>query len=300
MVAELPDPLVPADVDLRDYDYIPLYGDKLFNSDTWALCDSDEKVAALRLWWKSWHEEPAGSLPNNDRLLAERAGYGVAVKAFLGVKANAMRGWIPCSDGRLYHPVVASIALDVWGKKRRKRIENAADRERKKRKRDAMSGRTTTSVPPDSDEIPPDAGPDKPTNPPDVQSENALKGREVEGKGEPPPTAPPHHSNGADVDARGARGTRLPEDWRPCAELRDFARQLGLDPDEAAAEFLDFWRSVPGSKGRKLDWDGTFRNRCRELSARQGNRGARPSGGRPGTGGILAALGSFSLPGEVE
>lgn len=108
------DPLVPPEVDLRDYDYIPLYGDRLFNSDTWTLCDADEKVAALRLWWRAWHEEPAGSLPDNDRLLADRAGYGVAVKAFLGVKENAMRGWIQCSDGRLYHPVVASIALDVW------------------------------------------------------------------------------------------------------------------------------------------------------------------------------------------
>lgn len=165
------EPLVPPEVDLRDYDYIPLYGDRLFNSDTWAYCDADEKVAALRLWWRAWHEEPAGSLPNNDRLLAERAGYGVAVKAFLVVKENAMRGWILCSDGRLYHPVVASIALDVWQTKKKKKAENAADRERKRLKRLVV-------CPPEKMSIPPDIRSDNRQIPPDVQSENALKGRE--------------------------------------------------------------------------------------------------------------------------
>lgn len=180
-----PEPLVPAEVDLRDYDYMPLYGDRLFNSDTWALCDADEKIAALRLWWRAWHEEPAGSLPNNDRLLAERAGYGVAVKAFLAVKKNAMRGWIECSDGRLYHPVVAAIAVDVWRTKRRKGDQNAAERERKRRKRAEMSGGQDTYVRRTNGQYPPDNMPDNSQIPQDVRAENALKGkREVEDKEE--------------------------------------------------------------------------------------------------------------------
>jgi len=178
------DPLVPPEVDLRDFDYLPLYGDRLFNSDTWALCDSDEKVAALRLWWRAWHEEPAGSLPDNDRLLADRAGYGVAVKAFLAVKENAMRGWTRCSDGRLYHPVVASIALEVWQTKRKKKADNAADRERKRLKRLAEEAAKQAPCPPENAQIPPD-----------VHLENALKGkgREVEdsvGSNEPPAGKP--------------------------------------------------------------------------------------------------------------
>lgn len=158
MGSDRPEPLVPAEVDLRDYDYIPFYGDRLFNSDTWALCDPEQKVAALRLWWRAWHEEPASSLPDNDRLLAERAGYGIAVKAFLAIKENVMRGWISCSDGRLYHPVVAAIALDVWDKKRKKTAENTADRERKRRKRLADIAAETTKNPadmlPDTNKIP--------------------------------------------------------------------------------------------------------------------------------------------------
>lgn len=85
------------------------------------------------------------------------------------------------------------------------------------------------------------------------------------------------------------RATRLPEDWKPSDDLVGFARDHGLDPAEAAAEFADFWRGVPGTKGKKLDWDATFRNRCRELSRRGGRGGGK--GFRPaGRSGEIAAL----------
>lgn len=29
------------------------------------------------------------------------------------------------------------------------------------------------------------------------------------------------------------------------------------------AEFVDYWRGVPGAKGTKLDWEATWRNRMR-------------------------------------
>ena len=171
------EPLVSADVDLRDFDYIPLYADRLFNSDTWGLCDADEKIAALHLWCSAWHEEPAGSLPNNDRLLASRAGYGVAVKSFLAVKKNAMRGWVLCTDGRLYHPVVASIALDVWKTKRKKKAENAADRARKALKIPPENGESTDNFPPENasrnGQFPPERPPENTKIPP----ENALQGK---------------------------------------------------------------------------------------------------------------------------
>lgn len=182
------EPLVSADVDLRDFDYIPLYADRLFNSDTWGLCDADEKIAALHLWCSAWHEEPAGSLPNNDRLLASRAGYGVAVKSFLAVKKNAMRGWVLCTDGRLYHPVVASIALDVWKTKRKKKAENAADRARKALKIPPENGESTDNFPPENGEvidiIPPENAsrngqfpPERPPENTKIPPENALKGK---------------------------------------------------------------------------------------------------------------------------
>lgn len=33
--------------------------------------------------------------------------------------------------------------------------------------------------------------------------------------------------------------------------------------DAITAEFVDYWRGVPGAKGAKLDWEATWRNRMR-------------------------------------
>lgn len=70
---------------------------------------------------------------------------------------------------------------------------------------------------------------------------------------------------------RGADGTRVPDPFPITAELREWAKGAvpGLDVDKATAEFLDYWRGVPGAKGRKLDWEGTWRNRLRELHERR-------------------------------
>lgn len=109
------EPLVSADVDLRGYEFMPLYGDRLKKSQTWITADPAGKVAALELWWHAYaHEVPAGSLPDDDRLLADYAGFGVSVRAWLKVRPQAMRGWVMCSDGRLYHPFVAELVLEAW------------------------------------------------------------------------------------------------------------------------------------------------------------------------------------------
>lgn len=79
------------------------------------------------------------------------------------------------------------------------------------------------------------------------------------------------------------RGTRLTDDWRLTDELRAFASDLGLDPDGLRDEFTDYWTSVPGSKGLKLDWSKTFKNRCREL-------GKKPRAGMNRDAEIEAAL----------
>lgn len=107
------EPLVPADVDLRGMSYMPLFGDRLFKSTTWIEACPEAQVAALRLWWHAFaHEVPAASLPDNERVLADHA--GLALKTFQRLRPQAMRGWIKCSDGRLYHSVVAEIALEAW------------------------------------------------------------------------------------------------------------------------------------------------------------------------------------------
>ena len=74
------------------------------------------------------------------------------------------------------------------------------------------------------------------------------------------------------------RGSRLPDDWNPGEEGWQFAVDLGLNPKALFAEFRDYWRAVPGAKGRKLDWQATWRNRCRDVV---GSRRKQSSPGLP-------------------
>lgn len=145
MSQNLPAPLVPPDIDLRGLDWMPLFGDRLFGSVTWITAPtSDARIASLRLWWHAFAKEvPAASLPDDDKLLAEYAGYGVAVKAWQRVRPASMRGWIKCADGRLYHPVVAEIAMDAWDRRAASRRKRAADRDRLRGWRDAKKAKET-------------------------------------------------------------------------------------------------------------------------------------------------------------
>lgn len=135
-------PLVPPDVDLRGMEYMPLKGDVLFKSTTWLKGSHEARCAALRLWWHSFaHEVPASSLPDDDFLLAQHAGYGEVVKAWLKIKPQAMRGWILCSDGRWYHKIVAGLALEAWEGRLKNREKIRKWREKKAaRDTDGSSG----------------------------------------------------------------------------------------------------------------------------------------------------------------
>lgn len=41
-----------------------------------------------------------------------------------------------------------------------------------------------------------------------------------------------------------------------------------LDGDAITAEFVDYWRGVPGAKGTKTDWIATWRNQVRRVAER--------------------------------
>lgn len=117
------EPLVPPDVDLTDFRFMPFEFGRLFQSETWVLANDAEKVAAITLWGKSWTEVPAGSLPNDDRMLAHLSGTGSRWKK---IKPMALRGWVLANDGRLYHPVVCEKALESWIEKLTQRVSSGA------------------------------------------------------------------------------------------------------------------------------------------------------------------------------
>jgi len=133
-------PLTDADCDLRDFQFMPLDVVRLAQSDLIATEDPAAIVANLLLWCASWHSVPAASLTDDDRSLARLAGYGRGVSEFQAIKAGALRGWIKCSDGRLYHPVVAEKAREAFKGKLAQRHRTFLAAVRKHNERDRGAG----------------------------------------------------------------------------------------------------------------------------------------------------------------
>jgi hypothetical protein len=133
-VAELPEPMTPPDCNLRGLPFMPLEVQRLLDSDLFILSTGDEFKAAVALWCKSWGQVPGGSLPDNERLLEGLSGS----KSWKRVREIALRGWVKCSDGRLYHAVVAENAVKAWEGREDHRETNEGRNERQKRWRDRV------------------------------------------------------------------------------------------------------------------------------------------------------------------
>ena len=176
---QLPPPPTPADADLREFAFMPLDVLRLRDSEVAARSTGDEFRCAVLLWCAAWHQVPAGSLPDDDIVLSQLAGFGRAVKEWQKVRDGALRNWYKCADHRLYHPVVAEKAAEAWAgrvkyaeKKEAERHRKAEERRLKKEAEDAAHRRNSPLDSPDlsagqTDNVQKTA----PGNPP----ENALK-----------------------------------------------------------------------------------------------------------------------------
>lgn len=62
------------------------------------------------------------------------------------------------------------------------------------------------------------------------------------------------------------RGTRLSSSWEPSSDLLAWMESSApdLSPVDVVAAFRDYWTAQPGQRGRKADWDATFRNWVRK------------------------------------
>ncbi|OBC11409.1 hypothetical protein A5784_35005 [Mycobacterium sp. 852013-50091_SCH5140682] len=106
----------------------------------------------------------------------------------------------------------------------------------------------------------------------------------VGGDPSPAPEASGKPAADAEKPKGTARGTRLPDGWMPDRSVIE-AMKLecpGVDLESVHREFVDYWRGVPGARGRKVDWNATWRNRVREVAAR-GSRYRPAPESRPST-----------------
>lgn len=113
----LPAPLVSAEVSLTDFQFMPLEVNRLRRSKNWLICKRRPELGfyMINLWTASWHDKPAGSLEDDDDVLADLA--MCSPEKWPDVRNDVLRGWVKCSDGRLYHPVVAEKVREAWQSK---------------------------------------------------------------------------------------------------------------------------------------------------------------------------------------
>lgn len=103
--------------------------ERIAQSDTWALAAPRQRPLLLMLWFIAWQQTPCGSLPVEDALIAARL--GMDADAFQGDKAILLRGWWEASDGRLYHPVLTELVLEMMSRKAGNAQRQAAYRQRR-------------------------------------------------------------------------------------------------------------------------------------------------------------------------
>lgn len=269
-------PLVPAEVDLRDFAFMPLDVQRLRDSDLASDETPEACWAAVLLWCASWHQVPAASIPDSEQWQAKQAGYasrGRIDPQWAKVREGALRGWVACSDGRLYHPVVAEKAREAWIGKMRQRW--STERARIKKHNDRHEGANVPMptfeewtacgcpqgqplfVPGDKNQRPEDKGGDK-----------ASKGQ-GEGQGH---KKSPHSPQGGEPPASKAKPLSTLRTW--LADLKDrgekpippshpvfaYAARVGLPEDMLALAWREFRRTYTKDRDTKRyrDWRKVF------------------------------------------
>jgi hypothetical protein len=268
----IPDPLTPAECNLQDFAFMPLDVARLRDSDLAANETPEACWAAVLLWAASWHQVPAASIPNDDRWIAKQAGYaqrGKIAREWADVRPGALRGWVECSDGRLYHPVVAEKAREAWQAKVEQRWRSECARIKKHNERHPGADVTR----PTFEEwiaagcpsghplpVPRDTG----NSPRDTGRDNSSKGQgEGQGQGQPKEENPSGSSA-----ARPPRATRkCPADFTVTDDMAQWAKAEApsVNVERETEKFRDHTFTTA-----KSDWPATWRNWMRRASERGG------------------------------
>jgi len=112
-------PLVSADVDISGLNAFMLDTLRLVDSEFWAHATYEAKGVALTLWMYAWRQRPPASLPDDRTVWCRITGLSAKRLQRLLDKgpASPLYGFEKCSDGRLYHPVLAADALRAWDRR---------------------------------------------------------------------------------------------------------------------------------------------------------------------------------------
>lgn len=255
MIDQLPAPLVPAEVDLRDFGFMPLDVRTLLTSTLWIKAKKDPRVAhaAMSLWCESWHQVPCASLPDDDEVLADLA--RCDEKEWRRVRERALAHFVKCSDGRLYHRTVAAKALESWKAK-------IAQRDRTKKATEARQAKQREQ------QTPPDDHRDDERNVQrDEQRDESrdVHQRTVKGQGIDTPIAPKGASKAAAVGLKAWIETIKAKGEKPIPPgdpVLAYADKVGIPRDYLVLAWQQFLHTYTTSRDGKRyrDWRKVFRN----------------------------------------
>jgi uncharacterized protein YdaU (DUF1376 family) len=289
-MSDLPLPLVEANVDCTDLDGFYLNVERLMSSELLALHGNEIIGAAVLLWCRAWKQRPTASLPDDDRINAAFA--RLSLKKFREVKDAVMRGFVKCSDGRLYHVFLSKVATEAHRRKVAFQKKREADAERLRQWRESQ--KETADVAPGAR--------DETQNETHVETRFIADRNGKEGEGE---RNIKRKSSPSESQKEGSsKGRRLPPDWRPTDDdWGQACRRLGSRRAESElAKFRDYWPAKPGKDGVKLDWNATWRNWVRKAAEQLPSAPIIATGGEPSIdlGGEFREVPTRNLPGIVR
>jgi len=134
-----------SDLDVQCLPYMPLQIERLRKSKAWLRCKRNPEIAfyMVNLWMRAWHEIPAGSIEDDDDVLADAA--MCSPEKWEELKDDILKGW-ERRDGRVWHSTVTEIATESAGKLRRNKTRTAAAREALELQRQASVTDTVTEI----------------------------------------------------------------------------------------------------------------------------------------------------------
>lgn len=259
-MSERPHPPVPAECTMGGNDWFPWYFDRLRKSKWWRRASDLARARNVMLWGEAYKACPAGSLPDDDDELAEAAGFGMDVDAFMSAKAEIMAPWTLCADGRWYHSTVCEVVLERWESTSEKRKAAAAKKRAQREKARGVPARNP-NVPSNGHDVPRDTQGNDGDN--GVSSRARMIGHDTTDKTEEPPTP------------SGGQGLVLADEPEPTDDIQeafalwnDVAKRHGLplakDLTDGRRRAIRKRLETGGLDGWREALDGVSRSRhCR-------------------------------------
>lgn len=269
-MSDRPAPLTPAACDLQDFPFMPLHVARLRDSDLAATAHPEACWYGVLLWSASWHQVPAASLPDDDAVLTRLIGLGRDVKTFRRHKADALRGFELCADGRLYHRVVAEQANTAWEGKLQQRWRTDCARIKKANQRNETdlptptfeqfvaglpTGQRPLRVLGDGGDCPegqPEMSPGTDTPCP--------SGNDIQEKGIGKGTGTGRTNVCAAAEPRRSPKTLLPDGWAPNDVDIAYAAKNGLSHAQALRAAERFENHARQTARRCANWSSAWRN----------------------------------------